>query len=259
MQIDWVTITAQVVNFLVLVWLLKKFLYGPITRAMARREEGIRTRLREAEDLNRTAAAEGERLRQQQADLKEERAAILDKAEADARALAKQLEEEARAAVEQERRDWHRQVVEERDEFLRDLRIQTAAHVYRLTRRVLREMADADFEDRLAERFARELENLDEDARARLVEAAGKSMGVQVQSSIELTSAGKARIEGAIDKILPGHAVVHETEEELLLGLRLVVGGQTVEWSLEQYLEDLETAVLDKLAEVGAGTDKEAA
>ncbi len=36
MQIDWVTVAAQIVNFLVLVWLLKRFLYGPIMRAMAR-------------------------------------------------------------------------------------------------------------------------------------------------------------------------------------------------------------------------------
>ena len=41
MQIDWVTVVAQMINFLVLVYLLKRFLYGPIVKAMERREHAI--------------------------------------------------------------------------------------------------------------------------------------------------------------------------------------------------------------------------
>ena len=38
MQIDWITVAAQIVNFLVLVWILQRLLYRPVTRAMARRK-----------------------------------------------------------------------------------------------------------------------------------------------------------------------------------------------------------------------------
>ena len=41
MLINWFTVAAQVVNFLILAVLLKRFLYGPIVRAMAAREERI--------------------------------------------------------------------------------------------------------------------------------------------------------------------------------------------------------------------------
>jgi F-type H+-transporting ATPase subunit b len=34
MLIDWFTVGAQVLNFLILVWLLKRFLYGPILDAI---------------------------------------------------------------------------------------------------------------------------------------------------------------------------------------------------------------------------------
>ncbi|NLX99005.1 MAG: hypothetical protein GXY83_22905 [Rhodopirellula sp.] len=37
MPIDWFTVAAQVVNFLILVWLLKRFLYKPILHAIARK------------------------------------------------------------------------------------------------------------------------------------------------------------------------------------------------------------------------------
>ena len=62
MQIDWLTVAAQIVNFLVLVWLLQRFLYRPITEAMARREDRIATRLAEAKDARAKVEAEAERL-----------------------------------------------------------------------------------------------------------------------------------------------------------------------------------------------------
>ena len=56
--IDWLTVGAQALNFLVLVYLLKRFLYGPVVRAIGRREEAIAERLREAEQRGKDAEAE---------------------------------------------------------------------------------------------------------------------------------------------------------------------------------------------------------
>ena len=42
MLIDWFTVVAQAANFLVLVWLLKRFLYKPILGAMDARENESR-------------------------------------------------------------------------------------------------------------------------------------------------------------------------------------------------------------------------
>jgi len=43
-QIDWLTVAAQITNFLVLVWLLHRFLYQPITNAMEQRQAQIEKR-----------------------------------------------------------------------------------------------------------------------------------------------------------------------------------------------------------------------
>ena len=48
MLIDWFTVTFQIINFLILIALLKRFLYGPILRAMDERETTIAARLFEA-------------------------------------------------------------------------------------------------------------------------------------------------------------------------------------------------------------------
>ena len=45
MLIDWFTVGAQAVNFIILVWLLKRFLYKPILNAIDAREKRIATEL----------------------------------------------------------------------------------------------------------------------------------------------------------------------------------------------------------------------
>jgi F-type H+-transporting ATPase subunit b len=55
MQIDWLTVIAQIVNFLILVWLLKRFLYHPVITAMDRREQRIAERLQLAEQREQAA------------------------------------------------------------------------------------------------------------------------------------------------------------------------------------------------------------
>jgi F-type H+-transporting ATPase subunit b len=56
-QIDWVTIVAQIVNFLILVWLLHRVLYRPLSRAIEARGIEVNRRLAEAEEARRAAAA----------------------------------------------------------------------------------------------------------------------------------------------------------------------------------------------------------
>ena len=45
MLIDWFTVGAQVVNFVILVWLMKHFLYKPILSAIDAREKRIASEL----------------------------------------------------------------------------------------------------------------------------------------------------------------------------------------------------------------------
>jgi F-type H+-transporting ATPase subunit b len=59
MLIDWFTVGAQAVNFLILVWLLKRFLYRPVLAAIDAREKKIAAQLADA--AQREARAQAER------------------------------------------------------------------------------------------------------------------------------------------------------------------------------------------------------
>jgi F-type H+-transporting ATPase subunit b len=114
MQIDWWTLALQTINFLVVVWLLSRFLYRPVQRIIAEREAASRKAAQEAEakaeaaettrkdyEEKRAALAEAERKRDAElhAEVEKERQAMLEAA----RKEATELVDDARARIERER------------------------------------------------------------------------------------------------------------------------------------------------------------
>ena len=53
MQFDWTTFALEIVNFLVLVWILRRFLYRPVTDVIARRAAEVEHRLTGAHEASR--------------------------------------------------------------------------------------------------------------------------------------------------------------------------------------------------------------
>ena len=56
MNFDWTTFALEAINFLILVWLLKRFLYRPILDAVARRQAAVARTLADAEAARVDAA-----------------------------------------------------------------------------------------------------------------------------------------------------------------------------------------------------------
>lgn len=251
MQIDWITVAAQIVNFLVLAWLLHRFLYGPITRAMERREARIAQRLSDAEQKRAQAENEALAFRRQQEELDGQRAQILADARQEAEAEHKRLHQEARDDVEAQKQAWLNDMEQQRAEFLRTIRQRAREHFFDLARRALGDLADADLEEQMSRVFRTKLAALDRDAKAGIADAGRKADGAAtVRSSFELTPEVQRDIAKTIqDEILADAAVRFERDPGVLCGVELKMGGQTVAWSLAGYFEALETRIEQDLGE----------
>ena len=99
MLINWFTVLAQIVNFLILVVLLKFFLYDRIIKAMDEREAKIRARLNEAKAKAKEAEQEADAFRSRNKELENKREAMLAQAKEEAEAHRKALTEQARHDV----------------------------------------------------------------------------------------------------------------------------------------------------------------
>lgn len=249
MQIDWLTVAAQLVNFLALIWLLKRFLYGPITGAMARRERRIADRLLDARHAREDAEAEAETLRQQQRTLDDAREGELAKVHEEAEALRKRLEQELRIEAEQKHAAWLDHLKENRAEIALHMQKRMAAHVSDSVRRILSDFADTVLADQVATEFSLRLATLGEEERLRLELAAVKMHEpALVESGMELASTARGRITRAVhEHIAEGIEVEYRTDADVLLGIRLTLGHQVLEWSASRYLDRIETLVGESL------------
>lgn len=258
MQIDWLTVAAQIVNFLVLVWLLKHFLYGPVTSAMARREQRISERLESAREREDAAERERERLHQRMERLEDRRDAVLEQAREEADGEKQRLLEAARAEVEDKREQWRAQLRDEQADFRKQLRRQTAEGFAALARKALSDLADVRLEDRLVETLGARLAGLDEDEREHFRGADE----LVVSTGFALDDDRRGRLIELVQEHLgddtePGF----EQDPELVCGIALTAGGRRFAWSLADYLDGFErklTAHLDQRRRESADTESKA-
>ena len=91
MLINWFTVLAQAVNFLLLIYLLKRFLYGPILKAMNAREKRISDRLNDAEAARQKALTRAQESAKERQAFENSKEALL----ADARIAVQEWQETA--------------------------------------------------------------------------------------------------------------------------------------------------------------------
>lgn len=254
MQIDWLTVAAQLVNFLVLIWLLKRFLYGPVTRAMAEREQRIAERLGDARRTREEAIVEADALRAERQALEQSREDEMAKARAEAEDLRRELEAELREDMEHKRAAWLDHLQEDRTEIVLEMQKRMASHVGQALRRILADFAGADLADQIASEFARQLNALEPDERRRLERAAaGMSGAALVECSMELPSAARRQLTRAIhEEIAPEIKVEYASASDVTFGIRLTLGHQVLDWSAGRYLDRLGLLIEESLDTVAS-------
>jgi F-type H+-transporting ATPase subunit b len=241
MHIDWFVLFCQIFNFLLLVYLLKRFLYGRIIKAMDDREAKIAARFAEAEELKVKATEAAELYDRRNQLLEEKSGQMLNEASVAAEAKRKELMEKVRTDVELIKVRWQDMLASEQEAFFQDLRQRAARQIYATARRALTDLADANLEERIIDEFIRRIQELDKEKSVQMRKAiSGVGNKVIVQSAFDIPSQTQGRIEQALKKqITNGFTIRYDTEPEIVSGVELRVNGHKIAWSLNEYLETL--------------------
>ncbi|MFX0543041.1 F0F1 ATP synthase subunit delta [Roseovarius sp. S4756] len=252
MSIDWITVAAQIANFLVLVWLLKRFLYRPILDGIDAREAEISARMQEAaiatDEAARTEADYRGKLR--------ELAAARDEA-AEAAREAAEAERDAMLAAAQERLDreyasWKTQMDDEARNYSARMHRAGAEALLSLTRKALRDLADETLEALMAQRLVQQIRPMAPE----LKRAAGGAPSAATVSSRDPLPAKVAKAMNAeLKAIFPKVDVRFDTDADQSPGLVLRIGGAQLDWTVESYVEGLGAQITARLA---ADTDHKA-
>ena len=245
MQFDWTTFALEILNFLILVWILQRFLYRPVRSAIDARRAAIEKTLGEAH----SAQAEADALKRQYegrlADWSKEKEASRARLQEEIGAERARLLAGLKQSLEQERE--RNRALEQR---LRAEAARSAAQAARaegaqFAARLLSRLANPSLERRIVETALEDLATLEESNLQRL-RAAGAETGyrVRVSSGYPIAQEGRAALAEALSRLL-GNPVACEFDEEtgLIAGLRIALGPWVLHANLREELKSFaETA-----------------
>ena len=201
MLIDWFTVGAQALNFLILVWLMKRYLYQPIRHAIDAREKLIATELANAEAKKAEAQKEHDEFQHKNAEFDQQRAALLSKATDEAQAERQRLLDEARKAAVDLSLKRQEALKSEEQTLHQAIRQRTQQEVFAIARKALGDLATVSLEERLGEVFTRRLRELDAKAKEGLGTALKTaSEPALVRSTFDLPAEQRAAIQNALNE-----------------------------------------------------------
>ncbi len=277
MAIDGFTLVAQIVNFVLLLVLLRAFLYRPIKRVMAERERRIADEHADARRARDDAEALAAELQREREDLERHRRERMAEIEREVDVARERYAADARAEAEAARANWREALVREQEDLAEAVRLKAAGVLASALRRGWRELADEDLEERAVRSFAQRLRQLDDTTRGDLAAAVGGG-GVTFTTAFEpsdeqrqllLRAVREAVAPGSADgagdagataaavarvaTTRPGIEASFERDPDLLAGVALRAGDVRVGWSARAHVEDLERAWRGESANGGEG------
>ncbi|MCP5348050.1 MAG: F0F1 ATP synthase subunit delta [Gammaproteobacteria bacterium] len=236
MELSWSTFVLEIINFLVLVWILKRFLYRPVLDIVDKRRQSINDELQQA----RQQRDEADRLKGEYenrlADWEQERQQLRDK-------LAEELDEERSrqltALQEQLRSEQEKAAVSEqqrRAETSRQTELQALQQASGFAARLLQEASGPELETRLVELVLRDLDALPGDQLESLQTQWGDPPAkIDITSAFTLPAQQRQGLETALQRVTgltPQFS--YNKDDSLLAGLQISIGA----WVLNMNLRD---------------------
>jgi F-type H+-transporting ATPase subunit b len=251
MLIDWFTVVAQTLNFLILVWLMKRFLYQPILDAIDARERRIAKELSDAETRRAEADTECEKFRKKNQEFDQQRDELVSRAKDEARAERHRLLDEARHAADDLRAKREDALKREQQSLSEEITRRTREEVFAIARKTLADLAGTSLENGMSQVLIRRLRELNHEAKEGLAGALKKSSGpVLVRSAFDLPSEQRTAIQHALNETFSAEIQVRfETTPDVISGIELSANDQKVAWCIADYLASLEKSVGELLDE----------
>jgi F-type H+-transporting ATPase subunit b len=241
-QIDWFTFFAQIVNFLILIGLLQRFLYKPVIKAMDEREERITNELEEARQKKVEAEQQEKELEQEKKDFESRKNELMEEAQEEIKNKRKEWLDDLRTEISDIRKRWVESLENEREAFISHLKKETGQQIISLMRQVLIDLSEQNLEEQTLRHFLDKVKNLDEKEKNRLTETVVelKNKRAIIFSSFELDKTQKKQLGESLNKIADTKLEYeYKRSEDLGFGLEVRINGWQLGWNMKTYLDRL--------------------
>jgi len=242
MLIDSFTVIAQIINFLILIYLLKRFLFNRIIQIMDEREKQITDQMQDAKTAKEAAQKELDEQQKIREELQEKWNEMLAQAKKDAQKKREELVKDARSKIDEEQKNWREAILKQRTAFLRDLRHLSCEQVCQMSRKVLADLADEKLENQLIENFLIQLGKMSKEEKDDFIRFIDKDeRKIWVDSSFQLTREKESGIRKILEKIIGDKIEINfKVSPKLICGIETRTEGKKISWNIENYLDGLE-------------------
>lgn len=239
MELNWSTFLLEIFNFLVLVWILKRFLYQPVLDVISRRRVAIENQLAEAEQHHVAADTLKEQYEHRLADWEQERQKAMDKMlhEVEEKRLHQLENLKTELAQEEEKNRVARSRQDEQD--IRRIEQRALQQGAEFASRLLAEAAGPELENRLFDLLLVGLETTSTDQNSVLANEWGEPPEhILVTSAYPLADDKRQRLETTLSNATGLTAPVHyEQDAELLAGLNIIIGAWVLQLNVRDELQ----------------------
>ena len=236
MELNWTTFILEIINFLVLVWILQRFLYKPVLAVIARRRAGIEQSLDDAKQMRDEAKVLQQKYEGRLSDWEQERQQARAKLQQEIEAERTRRQQELQTTLAQERKK--AEVAEQRrlQDIMRKGEETALQHGAQFASRLFQVAAGPELEARLLELLLNELQQLPKERLATLRAGWAEAPAeIRVSSAFPLADDQRQRLQQALAETTGLDAPLQFAEDaELLAGLRITIGA----WVLGVNLHD---------------------
>jgi F-type H+-transporting ATPase subunit b len=245
MLIDWRTVAAELINFLLLVWLLNRFLFKPTMAVVKERDEKVRSELEGAARQQEEARVERGVLALEKDALAKEKNTLLKSAISEAQQEKERLLRDAHNEYTSLRETLHSHVEEDKKRLFSELRESIENEAFHLARTTLKSVSSASLEEQMIAQFAQKARQMDADAKQKLLFDLTHSLyAVTFKTAFEVPSLSRTLLEDTFKDFF-GHPVIctFEQDPSLIGGVEMVTSGHTLSWNLSSSLLSIREAV----------------
>ena len=246
MLIDWFTVGAQILNFLILVWLLKRYLFRPVRAAIEAREKDLAVQRATVLADQERAANDRTQWQHQKELLEQQHMAFLATVREEADIERSRLLQEARQDAANSRltrlKELQLETANYQEELIRLTRQETVA----IVRKMLVDLASAELEQSLVEVFLRRLE--DTSITVSPDESLDAPPAMRLRSTFPLSEFQRQAVEKKCQEQFKTKApMTFDTTSDLGLGVELTVRSQKLAWNLDDYLASFATRLTESI------------
>jgi F-type H+-transporting ATPase subunit b len=245
MQINWFTVIAQILNFLVLVWLMKRYLYKPILSTIDDREKKIAGQLADAKTKKDEAKAEQDEFNKKNEVFDQQKKEMMDKATAEAGAQSQKLLAEAKNNAKTLQDKLEKAAKDQQADLGQQMEQKTGQEVFAITKKVLADLADVNVDEQSVNVFIKRISAIKEVEKDEFKKALHLGP-ILVQSAFGLSEKQQNEIKNAVGKMLGTvPSFEFKTSAVLIGGIELTTNGYKLGWSIASYVNSFEKSLAE--------------